>query len=149
MGRPHGTSAMRFTRWLSVATGLAVAAACAVGPDYHRPNLDTTPDYKEAGDWKPSEPNDAFGRGPWWEIYKDDALNQLEVRVDISNENVKAAAAAFDQARALVAQARAGFWPTIGVSASRTHGAVAGAPTHITDSAGISANWALDIWGQI
>jgi NodT family efflux transporter outer membrane factor (OMF) lipoprotein len=76
-------------------------------------------------------------------------LNQLEVRIDISNENVKAAAAAFDQARALVAQARAGFWPTVGVSAARTHGAVDGAPTHITDSAGISANWALDIWGQI
>jgi len=134
---------------LGVATGLAVAAACAVGPDYRRPKLDAAPDYKEAGDWKPSEPSDALSRGPWWEIFHDDALNQLEVRIDISNENVKAAAAAYDQARALVAQARAGFWPTVGVSAAQTHGAVAGARAHITDSAGISANWALDIWGQI
>ena len=145
----HGTSVTRFTRWLSVATGLALAAACAVGPDYHRPPFDADPNYKEVGDWKPSEPNDAINRGPWWEIFKDDELNRLEARVDISNENVKAAAAAFDQARALVAQARAGFWPTIGVSAARTHGAVDGAPTRITDSAGISANWDLDIWGQI
>src|SRR5258708_22733444 len=146
---PRGTLGLRFTRWLSVATGLAMAAAGAVGPDYQRPKLDAAPDYKEAGDWKPSEPNDALSRGPWWEIFNDDALNQLEVRIDISNENVKAAAAAFDQARALVAQARAGFWPTVGVSAARTHGAVAGAPARITDSAGISANWDLDIWGQI
>src|SRR5260370_34342036 len=149
MRLPRGRSMMRFIRWLSAAAGLAVAASCAVGPDYHRPKLDAAPDYKEAGDWKPSEPNDALSRGPWWEIFNDDALNQLEVRIDISNENVKAAAAAFDQARALVSQARAGFWPTVGVSASRTHGALDGAPTHITDSAGISANWALDIWGQI
>jgi len=147
--RPVHGSVTRFTRWVSVAAGIAAAAACAVGPDYHRPKLDAAPDYKEAGDWKPSEPNDVLSRGPWWEIFHDDDLNQLEVRVDISNENVKAAGAAFDQARALVAQARAGFWPTIGVSAARERSAVAGAPARITDSAGISANWDLDIWGQI
>jgi NodT family efflux transporter outer membrane factor (OMF) lipoprotein len=139
----------RFTARLSLAGLLALAGACAVGPDYERPKMDTTADFKEAGDWKPSEPNDAFNRGPWWEIYKDDALNQLEVRIDISNENVKAAAAAYDEARALVAQARAGFWPTVGVSAGRQRGAIGNSPTVTTDSAGISGNWALDIWGQI
>ena len=111
--------------------------------------MDAAPDYKEAGDWKPSEPNDVFNRGPWWEIFKDDVLNQLEVRVDISNENVKAAAAAYDQARALVAQARAGFWPTIGVAAGRQRGQTRGGPTITTDSAGISGDWTLDIWGQV
>jgi NodT family efflux transporter outer membrane factor (OMF) lipoprotein len=149
MRLPHGTAAVRFARCLSVAAGLAVAASCAVGPDYHRPKIDAAPDYKEAGDWKPSEPNDALSRGPWWEIYSDDALNQLEVRIDISNETVKAAAAAFDQARALVAQARAGFWPTVGISAGRQRGAVGGAPAQTTETAGVSANWELDIWGQI
>ena len=119
---------------------LSWLAACAVGPDYHRPKLDAAPDYKEAGDWKPSEPNDVFNRGPWWEIYKDDVLNQLEVHVDISNENVKAAAAAYDQARALVAQARAGFWPTVGVSAGKQRGSARGGPTITTDSAGISGS---------
>src|SRR5258708_2016273 len=146
---PRGNLGLRFTRWLSVATGLAMAAACAVGPDYQRPKLDAAADFKEAGDWKPSEPNDALSRGPWWEIFHDDALNQLEVRIDISNENVKAAAAAYDQARALVAQARAGFWPAVGVSAGQQRGAVGTAPAHTSTSAGISGNWALDIWGQI
>jgi NodT family efflux transporter outer membrane factor (OMF) lipoprotein len=149
MRLPHGTPVVRFARWVSVAAGLAVAASCAVGPNYHRPKFDAAPNYKEAGDWKPSEPNDALSRGPWWEIYNDDALNQLEVRIDISNENVKAAAAAFDQARALVAQARAGFWPTVGVSAGRQRGAVGGAPAQTTETAGASVNWDLDIWGQI
>jgi NodT family efflux transporter outer membrane factor (OMF) lipoprotein len=149
MRLPQRSRGLRFARWLIVAAGLSLAAACAVGPDYHRPKLDAAPDYKEAGDWKPSEPNDALSRGPWWEIFKDDALNQLEVRIDISNENVKAAAAAYDQARALVAQARAGFWPTVGASAGQQRGAVGTAPAQTTTSAGISGNWALDIWGQI
>ena len=78
---------------LGVAVGLVLLTACAVGPDYRRPKLDAAPSYKEAGDWQPSAPNDALSRGPWWEIYGDEALNQLEVKVDISNENVKAAAA--------------------------------------------------------
>jgi|HubBroStandDraft_1064217.scaffolds.fasta_scaffold00019_91 NodT family efflux transporter outer membrane factor (OMF) lipoprotein len=140
---------MRLLRWLSVAAGLGAVAACAVGPNYHRPKFDAAPDFKEAGDWKPSEPNDVLSRGPWWEIFKDDALNQLEARVDISNETVKAAAAAYDQARALVAQARAGFWPTVGVDAGRTRGTTEGGPTRTLDSAGVSGSWDLDIWGQI
>jgi NodT family efflux transporter outer membrane factor (OMF) lipoprotein len=154
----------RPVRWLSVAAGITALAACAVGPDYHRPKFDSADAYKESGDWKPSEPNDILSRGPWWEIFNDSDLNQLETRIDISNENVKAAAAAFDQARALVSQARAGFWPTIAASASRDHtgGGVPATTTggaappgtantrsQIVNSAGVSANWDLDVWGQI
>jgi NodT family efflux transporter outer membrane factor (OMF) lipoprotein len=147
--QPRSARLRRFTRGLSGAAGFTLIAACAVGPNYHRPKFDAAPNYREAADWKPSEPGDALSKGPWWEIYQDDALNQLEVRIDISNENVKAAAAAFDQARALVAQARAGFWPIIGVGAGRQRGAAGRAPTQTTDNAGASANWNLDIWGEI
>jgi NodT family efflux transporter outer membrane factor (OMF) lipoprotein len=132
-----------------MAAAAALAASCAVGPNYHRPKFDTSPDFKEAGDWKPSEPNDALERGPWWEIYGDDALNQLELRIDISNQNVQAAAAAYDQARALVAQARAGFWPTVTASLSRQRRAAGATQSQITNSAGLSADWSLDIWGRI
>ncbi len=103
-------------RSFAVMLGAALAAACAVGPDYHRPPLDTAANFKEAGDWKPSEPNDVLSRGPWWKIFNDDVLDGLEAQIDISNQNVKAAEAAFEQSRALVAQARAGFWPTIAAS---------------------------------
>ena len=100
-------------RGLCIGTAGSLAAASAVGPDYHRPPFAATDVYKESADWKPSEPNDVLSRGPWWKIFHDDALDALEVQIDISNQNVKAAEAAFEQSRALVAQARAGFWPTI------------------------------------
>jgi NodT family efflux transporter outer membrane factor (OMF) lipoprotein len=148
-------------RALCVICGAALAAGCAVGPNYHRPQFDTTANYKEAGDWKPSEPNDVLARGPWWKIFNDDVLDGLEAQIDISNQNVKAAEAAFEQSRALVAQARAGFWPTIvgSLGGQRQGGPVetlnaAGVPTTVTRTqntfnAGVSANWDIDIWGRI
>ena len=146
---------------------IAVMSACAVGPNYKRPPVAAAADYKEQSGWKPSEPNDALGRGPWWEIFNDETLNGLEAKINISNENVKAALAAYEQAQALVDQARAGYWPNVNVSADRIrsasgshgcrnvdnrrdiHGHTAADTTTTTYSVGASANWTLDIWGQI
>ena len=129
--------------------GLALVAGCAVGPDYRRPAFQTTDGFKEAADWKPTEPGDAMSRGPWWAICKDDDLDRLETRIRISNENVKAAAAAVDQARALVAQAQAGFWPSINAGAGLQRGSIDGVPARQPVYATLSGDWTLDIWGQI
>jgi NodT family efflux transporter outer membrane factor (OMF) lipoprotein len=137
-------------RLVSAAFAGAALCSCAVGPDYHRPAFETTPSYKESADWKPTEPNDILSRGPWWKIYNDDALNSLEDQVNISNENIKAAAAAFEQSRALVAQARAGLWPSIAAFFQATRGNQLGLPaSRNTYSAGVSGSWDLDIWGGI
>src|ERR1700676_1439662 len=95
-------------RGLCIASARALATACAIGPGSHPPQCDTAANYKESGDWKPSEPNGVLSRGPWWKIFNDDALDALEAQIDISNQNVKAAEAAFEQSRAPGAQARAG-----------------------------------------
>ncbi len=89
-----------------------------------------------------------LNRGPWWNIYGDDDLAKLEAQIEISNENVRAAAASFEQAQALVAQARAGFWPSIAGSVGLQRGAVGNGPAHTTVTAGVSSDWTLDIWGQ-
>ena len=149
------------SRALCVGMAAALATACAVGPDYHRPQFDTAANYKEAGDWKPSQPNDVLSRGPWWKIFNDDVLDGLESQIDISNQNVKAAEAAFEQSRALVSQARAGFWPTIAANLGLQRQGQPGGTTNAagiltnttrtgnTYTAGVSANWDIDIWGRI
>ena len=156
---------MMRSRALCLGLSTALISACAVGPDYHRLPFPTAVNYKEAGDWKPSEPNDVLSGGPWWQIYHDDVLDGLEAQIDISNQNVKAAAAAFEQAQALVSQARAGFWPTITGSLGAQRGGP-GTPILKTDpttglttttlsnskttvTAGVSGIWTLDIWGRI
>jgi NodT family efflux transporter outer membrane factor (OMF) lipoprotein len=130
-----------------IALAAGGLAACAVGPDYRRPSFDATPAYKESADWKPTEPADALAVGPWWLLFKDGDLDELEAKIDVSNQNVKAAVAAVDQARGLVSQARAAYYPSVSASAGRTRGADFG-PTVNTNTVGASLAWTLDIWGQ-
>ena len=140
---------MSWFRGFTLAAVCGLVTACAVGPDYKRPPVAPTADFKEQAGWKPTEPADALSRGPWWHIFNDEVLNGLEDQVDISNQNVKSAEAAVEQARALVREAEAGFWPTIGVTAGRSHQRNGAASPHNINSAGGSVSWPLDIWGQV
>jgi NodT family efflux transporter outer membrane factor (OMF) lipoprotein len=146
MPAPAGASIIR---GIFIAIAAALLTACAVGPNYKRPPVDTAASYKEQDGWKPSEPNDVLDRGPWWQIYHDEVLNGLEAQIDISNQNVKAAAAAFEESRALVRQAQAGFWPSISASASRDRTVTGQESPRTVNSAGLGATWDLDIWGQV
>jgi NodT family efflux transporter outer membrane factor (OMF) lipoprotein len=148
---------MRIVRGVLVAATFALLTACAVGPNYKRPAFDAAAAYKEQDGWKPSEPNDALDRGPWWQIYNDEVLNGLEAQINISNQNVLAAAASVEESRALVRQAQANFWPQVSLNASRTRtvegtapGVVLGTNTTSTvTDLGISGNWEIDLWGRI
>jgi NodT family efflux transporter outer membrane factor (OMF) lipoprotein len=99
-----------------------------VGPKYHTPTVDTPaafkeippPDSKDAGTWKVAQPNDATLRGKWWEIYNDPQLNALEEKVNVSNQNIAAAAASFFAARAMVKEARSQLFPTVSVNPAIT-----------------------------
>jgi NodT family efflux transporter outer membrane factor (OMF) lipoprotein len=140
---------MRHFRGLSVACGCALLTACAIGPDYKRPPVDAAGSFKESGGWKPTEPADALSRGPWWHIFNDPVLDDLEERVNISNENIKSAAAAVEQAQALVAEAQAGYWPTVSAGFSRSRSRRSIEPPVNGNSANGSVSWPLDIWGQV
>lgn len=143
------------SRWLSARAAsaavsvLAILSGCAVGPDYQRPKVATVAAYKEETGWKPSEPGDVLNRGEWWQIYGDAELTRLEAQIEVSNENVQAALAAYDQSQALVAQARAAFWPSIAATVSAGRGAIGAVPAHTTVSAGASGSWTVDVWGAI
>jgi NodT family efflux transporter outer membrane factor (OMF) lipoprotein len=140
---------MKEFRGAGLACLFACLTACAVGPHYKRPAFEATPSFKEENGWKPTEPADALSRGPWWHIFDDAVLSGLEEQIDISNQNVKSAAAAVEQAQALVREAQAGFWPTITASIGRTREREGASSPHNVNSAGGSVGWPLDIWGQV
>ncbi|HEY1992513.1 MAG TPA: RND transporter, partial [Gammaproteobacteria bacterium] len=85
--------------------------SCAIGPDYKRPAVATPAAYKEQNGWKPAAVAAMPGGGAWWRIYDDQVLDDLEVQVEVNNQNLKAAEAAYRQAQALVDQARASYFP--------------------------------------
>ncbi len=139
-----------------VTVALALLAACSVGPNYARPKAEIPAGYKEMDGWKVARPNDQTLRGPWWEMFNEPELDALESQVNISNQNIAAGEAAFRQARALVQEARAQYFPTITVgigvtnsSQSTTLGSsnVRRAPTQY--SLPVDVSWEIDVWGRI
>src|SRR6201984_1821377 len=104
------------------AVALLQLNGCTVGPNYHTPAVETPPAYKEVGDWKPAQPNDQNLGGEWWKVFQDPQLDALETQVNISNQNLKAAGAQFQQARGAWRYNRADYSPTAaaGPSATRT-----------------------------
>ncbi len=129
------------------ACGLLAVAGCTVGPDYEKPDPPPVPvAYKEAWKsaptekgWRPARPADAIDRGAWWSIFHDPVLDSLEREIDISNQNLKAAEAAFREAEATVAAARAQFFPTAAIdgSAPRSRGSGLGGGGVVTSSGSV------------
>ena len=163
---------MNTPRAIPALAACLLASGCMVGPDYHRPAALGSLHYKELAGWQPAQPADMAAKGDWWVIYKDPFLNQLESRVEISNQNVKVYAAQYAEAQETVQAARAQLFPTLGATAGVTRSSVGrgsssfstGTTSGLSNS-GISASgksatatqytlegtasWDVDVWGRI
>ncbi len=140
-----------------LALSLALSA-CALGPDYQRPQLQTPAQFKQIEGWTQAHPGDALARGNWWQLYGDAELNALVERLNVSNQNLAASEAQYRQARALVRGARAAFYPSLSSSAGATRSTQGSGATNTSSStSGVSksydlslnATWELDIWGKL
>jgi NodT family efflux transporter outer membrane factor (OMF) lipoprotein len=147
----------RILRFILV-TALIFMSACSVGSDYARPPVATPANYKEADAAAAAQSIDDVIKTKWWEMFGDAELNALEQQVDISNQNVAQAEAQYRQARALVASARAAYFPTvtIGVGIAREQSAVHVGPGPGKETAPftqhtlpIDVSWEIDVWGRI
>jgi NodT family efflux transporter outer membrane factor (OMF) lipoprotein len=133
---------------------LASVALCsrAVAQDKGHPNVQTPAAFKELGNWKPSEPGDQLSKGKWWERFNDPELNRLEESLNISNQNIAAAVANVDAARAIVRQSRSQYFPLVtgGPSFTRSRTpAVPNARTVNSYSATLDASWEPDVFGRV
>jgi NodT family efflux transporter outer membrane factor (OMF) lipoprotein len=135
---------------------VALSGGCMVGPDYVKPKAEAPAAYKETGEWKTAEPQDHLPRGKWWEIFNEPQLNALEEQIEISNQNVQQAYAQFRQARAVVQEARAAFFPTVTVNPQITRAKSSNTLGSQPIARGINtlyqfpveASWQIDLWGQ-
>jgi NodT family efflux transporter outer membrane factor (OMF) lipoprotein len=155
----HGNPRQSFSLKALLAIALLQLSGCTVGPKYHTPTVQTPPAYKEVGDWKPAQPADQNLGGMWWTIFNDPQLEALEAEVDISNQNLKAAAAQYQEARAVLRYNRADYYPTVtvGPSATRTRISKNRPPPNsifngITDNDFVlpfDFSYQVDVWGRI
>jgi NodT family efflux transporter outer membrane factor (OMF) lipoprotein len=166
-------SGLRVDKWMPACAGmtlLLMITGCTVGPDYQRPAAVAAPAYKEAAykeaagkeaGWQVARPADWVDRGAWWSVFRDPVLDGLERQIDISNQNLKSAEAAFREAEAIVTQARGGFFPTAQVNASAQRSrSGGGSGTSAVGRAGFgnianlfsitgAASWIPDLWGRV
>jgi NodT family efflux transporter outer membrane factor (OMF) lipoprotein len=127
---------------------LPLIGCAAVGPDYQRPAAIVPAQYKEIKGWKPATPHDDFAKGEWWMLFRDPELNTLEAQVAVSNQTLKADEANYREALALIAEARAGLYPTVNFNPSLTRASSQGQVGDLLD-AQVSASWTLDVWGKV
>jgi NodT family efflux transporter outer membrane factor (OMF) lipoprotein len=148
------------TRLRLVPLLLAAGAlsSCEVGPNYKRPAAPTPTIYKEAQNWTPARPSDAADRFAWWTVFDDPLLNELEEKVVVSNQTLAADVYAYEEARQLVAEERAQFFPTItgtpsvSVSHSGTaaeSGASGVGATTANYELELGGTWEPDLWGRV
>ncbi len=95
------------------------------------------PAFKELAGWKLSQPRDDVDKGAWWSIYHDPELDRLERMVEVSNQTVKQFEAQYRNAVALVGEARAGLFPTVGAE-RRRHATAAAAVARSSSSSSSS-----------
>ncbi len=137
----------------------AALAGCTIGPDFFRPKAPVPAAYKEMAGWKQADPRDKELRRDWWRLYGDPVLDSLEAEVNVSNQTLAQAEARYRQARTLVAQARAAYFPVVDASASTTRSrsstSTGGSTTGGSRGAvnrheiGLDASWEPDLWGRV
>lgn len=133
-----------------LAASLLLAGCANLAPTYEVPAVDTPVAFKEGkGAWVPAAPADTLERGPWWELFDDPVLNALAAQVETSNQNLAAAIAAYDQARALTREQRASLFPQVTLDATGNRSGGRDRPTTRTHRVDIGASWEPDVFGRL
>ncbi|WP_323119640.1 efflux transporter outer membrane subunit [Burkholderia alba] len=145
-------------RLYAALAGVALVTGCSFAPTYHVPATAIPTAFKEAGAWQQASPADRFPRDAWWTVYRDTALDALELQVARANPDVAAAVARHDEAGAYLDEARAGFFPTLGAGAGVSSNRQSERrPLRGSDQPNVygantlqlGASYDLDLWGKV
>jgi NodT family efflux transporter outer membrane factor (OMF) lipoprotein len=136
--------------FVPLIAALLLAGCASLEPAYEVPVTDTPVAFKEGkGVWVPAAPADTLGKGPWWELFDDPLLNALAAQVEISNQNVVAAVAAYDQARAITREQRAALFPQVNLDAGQNRTGGPDRPTTRSYRVSMGASWEPDVFGRL
>jgi multidrug efflux system outer membrane protein len=147
-------AATRLGRRAAALAAATLLAACTVGPDYRRPDLEAPEK------WRIDVPQAAEIADPkWWEQFGDPVLPQLIDEALRANRDLVAAAARVDRFIGALSTTRAQFYPQVGygVDAGRSRASRVGAPPIPSPAdpyttvyqAALNAQWQIDLFGRV
>jgi len=90
-----------------------IVGGCAAGPDYERPELDVPGNYVQ-----PVEQGESFANVSWWELFRDEQLQELIRTALEENQDLGIAAARVEEFRAVLGVTRADQFPTVDITAT-------------------------------
>ncbi len=131
---------------------LLLLSACAVGPEYKRPNIVTAKNYKEGKiGWKQAHSNVDIDRGQWWKIFKDPILDDLIDKLNKNNQDIASLNATYQQSLSIVDKARAAYFPNLSatqaITSQKTNETSLDRDTS-SHSISLDASWEADVWGK-
>ena len=152
--------ASRLKPIIAPLTFALLASACAVGPDYHRPDLNLTAAYQDA-------PSQATATAPatietWWDSFNDPMLVRVVQRASAQNLDLEQARARILQSRAVARAAGAVLLPRLDAAGDATRSSPSllnpigeitshvGVPRDADEaSLGLAASWEIDLFGGL
>ena len=126
--KPRSTSIreVHFSRKVRAAVVAALAAfgcGCAVGPNYHRPDVPTPGTYRQLSDNPQAQAQEAsFADLPWWQVFHDPVLQDLIRTALKQNYDLQTATERIAAARAEVAVTRSSLFPQLSVNGNFSGG---------------------------
>src|SRR5688500_12245602 len=106
--------------------------------------------------WKTAEPADATARGEWWTFFADPVLDELVTASLVANQDLRAAAARVEQARAAAGVVRSGYWPQVAADTGLVREQTSSTTDNVfpnarstTYHAPLGASWEIDLFGRV
>jgi len=140
----------------AILVSALMLAGCAIGPNYKRPEVSVPEAFRNQA----APEKESLADLAWWDLYTDPALKALINEALTGNNDLRAAIARVDRARALAGVAWAGYLPRIGYEGGAQHDRnvfklnpdlqlPSGDRSSDLFLGGLSAAWELDVWGRI
>ncbi|HEY3862743.1 MAG TPA: efflux transporter outer membrane subunit [Verrucomicrobiae bacterium] len=128
-------------------------AGCAVGPNYHRPDVHAPASFRG----QESSETNSLGDLLWWQMFQDANLQSLIQTALTNSYDLRAAVARLEQSRAMLAESRSQFYPQVNYQAAAgvERNAVGGSPYDLGAPPSKfnyldgSVAWEIDLWGRI
>ncbi len=139
-------------RRLAVVLSSTLLAACAVGPDFTKPDATTPDGFRMA---EPGGDATSIANTPWWELLKDQELQKLLRTALVENKDLKRAVASVEEFQARLFIAKADFAPKMDITSNapifgrKTNFLFPGFPNPFNYYVQGNLSWELDIWGRI
>jgi len=139
----------------ALALAFSLLPACAVGPNYSRPQMPVPPQHR----FVEAATAESLADAPWWDVARDPVLQDLMREAIAANLDLRVAVARVEEARAQAGIAKSFLYPQINATGGYTAEqasrlseppqGTAGQKTYQNYDAGFRLSWEIDVFGRL